>query len=302
MEYDLVIIGSGPAGMTAGIYSGRYGLKTKIFSGNYGGMAATAHKVCNFPSHKEITGLELMNKMKEQAEELNVEFEYNLVEKIIPEKKRFKIKTSDKEIKTKKIIFATGTKHRKLNLESENKLLGRGVSYCAACDGAFFREKIVAVVGGGDSALTSAILLSQYAKKVYLIHRGNNFTSAEKIWIEQVNKNKKIEILFNEEVIEIVGEDKLKKIKLSSKKELELNGIFIEIGSDPETKLLDELKIKKQDKYIKVNNEQETSIKGIFAAGDVTTNSNKFKQIITACAEGAIAANSAYNQIQSEKD
>jgi thioredoxin reductase (NADPH) len=299
-EYDLLIIGSGPAGLTAGIYAGRYRLKTIIISGSYGGMTSTAHKVCNFPSYKDISGIELINKMKEQAEEFGVEFEYGMVENI-SNQTPFIVKTSNREIKAKKIIFATGTKHRELNIESEKKFIGRGVSYCATCDGAFFRDKVVAVIGGGDSAITAAILLSQYATKVYIIHRKSEFNKAEKIWIEQLEKNNKIEKLMNEELKEVVGSEKVEKIILKSGKEIQLQGIFVEIGVEPETKLLDELNAEKQEGYIKTDDKQETSIKGIFAAGDITTNSNKFKQIITACSEGAIAANSAYYEIECEK-
>lgn len=218
------------------------------------------------------------------------------IKDIIKTEDGFKVVTSDgKTFLSKAVILAFGTQHRRLNLENEESLLGRGVSYCATCDGLFFKNKKVAVVGGGDSALTSALYLADVAEKVYLIHRGNKFR-AEPIWVEKVNSSNKIEILFNSQVTKLIGKEKLEAITLSDQSELSVDGLFIEIGTEPQKyDFINTLGIKTDDRgYIEVDSSQKTSCPGIWAAGDVTNGSNNFRQIITACSEGAIAANSVF--------
>jgi thioredoxin reductase (NADPH) len=308
--YELIIIGGGPAGLTAGIYAARYKLDTMIISRETGGMAATAHKVCNFPSYNEISGAKLTEKMLEHVTNLKVPIEYDNVEQI--EKKIIKDDTtqktydvfeitvgSGKKINGKKIIFAAGSEHRKLNVPGEDKLLGRGVSYCATCDAGFFNDKTVAVLGGGNAALTSALMLAEHTKQVYLIYRRDNFFRAEPAWVESVQNNKKILIMFSEEITEIIGEKTVTAIKLKSNKTLPLDGVFIEIGSVPNTGILDNLNVELDHGLIKVDRAQLTNIPGFFAAGDITTNSNRFDQIITACAEGAVAVNSVFKELKS---
>lgn len=298
--YDLIIIGAGPAGLTAAIYAARYKLNTLVFSKTMGGLAATAHRICNFPSQNEAKGFELMQKFAKHAEELKVQIIYEEVIKINKDKTGFIIKTEKQEYISKKIIFAGGTERIRLNAKGEGKFLGKGVSYCATCDAAFFKDKIVGVIGGSDAALTAALLLSEFTSQVYIIYRKNKFFRAEPSWIELVEKEKKIKPIFNEEIIEIIGNKKVESVKLKSGKTLELDGVFIEIGSIPETKLLDDLKIKKDDKgYIITDKNQKTNINGIYASGDITNNS--LKQIITACGEGAVAAYSAYKDIKEGK-
>ncbi len=297
----MIIIGGGPAGLTAAIYATRYKLKTLVLSKTIGGTAATAHKICNFPSYNEIKGFEIMKNFAEHVKYLGTEIVYNEVLEIKNQKKGFTVKTKKQEYSSKKIIFATGTNHLKLNIPGEGKFLGKGVSYCATCDATFFKDKKVCVIGGGDAALTAALLLAEYSQEVYIIYRKKEFIRAEPSWIELVEKNKKIKTIFNEEITEIIGNEKVEKVKLkNSKKELSTQGVFIEIGSKPKTKLLDSLNIKKDSKgYLEVDKSQETNTKGLYAVGDVTN--NQLKQIITASAEGAIAAFNCYKEIKKEK-
>lgn len=292
MEYDLVIIGAGPAGLTAGIYAARYHLKTLIIGQLPGGVAAEAWEICNFPTYGRVGGFELMQKMISQVKELGVEI-VNEEAKEIREKS---VITNKKEYFAKKIIIATGTQRRELGIENEREFLGKGISYCATCDGGFFKDKIVGVVGGSDAALTAALLLSRFAKKVYIIYRGEKFFRAEPAWVEEVNNEEKIESVFNSEVIELIGEGKLEKIKLNSSKIIDVDGLFIEIGSNPRSELAKEIGVELKEGYILTDERMKTNVKNVFACGDVID--SKLKQIITACSQGAIAANCAYEEIE----
>lgn len=300
MEYDLIIIGGGPAGLSAAIYAARYKLKTLVISKNVGGLASTAHKICNFPSYIDINGFDLMQKFTAQAQELDVPIIYDEVTKINKKKNEFLVELAGKNYETKKIIFAAGTTRLRLEVPGEGKLIGRGVSYCATCDAAFYKNKTVAVVGGSDAALTAALLLSEFASKVYIIYRKAAFFRGEPAWVDLVMNEKKIEVLFNEEVVEIIGKKSVEEIKLKSGKNLKLNGVFIEIGSVPETKLVSNLNVRIDDKgYVITDREQKTNIEGFYAAGDVTNNS--LKQIVTAASEGAIATYSAYKELKKKE-
>jgi len=298
MEYDLVIIGAGPSGLTAAIYAARYKLNTIVIGEQIGGMAAEAEEIHNFPSYKKITGIELIKKMREQVENFGVEIKNSYVNSIKKIDSQFLVKTSSTEYKAKKIILATGTKKRKLGLELEDKFLGKGISYCATCDAAFFKNKIVGVVGGSNSAITAALLLSKFANKVYIIYRKNEFFRAEPKLVEEVEKNEKIKPIFNSNVTELIGENKLEGVKLDNGDKLNLDGLFIEIGSVPNLKLAEELGIELEENHIKVDKKQRTNIRGVFACGDITN--SPLKQIIVACAQGAIAANSAYEELKGE--
>lgn len=299
MDYDLIIIGAGPAGLTAAIYAARYKLKAIVISKDIGGYAALANKICNFPSYKEIKGLELINKIAGQVKDLGVQIIYGEVVKIEKSEKGFVVSVNKKKYNTKKIIYAGGTAKIKLNVPDEEKFVGRGISYCATCDAPLFKNKIVAVSGGSDAALTAALLLSEYANKVYIIYKGEKFIKAEPSWIESVKREKKIEIIFNDQIAEIKGEDKVEGVKLKSGKFLKLEGIFVEIGSVPDINFISSLKIKKDEKgYIITDKAQKTNAEGLFAAGDITN--NVLKQVISASAEGAIAAYSAYSEIKKE--
>lgn len=296
--FDVLIIGAGAAGLTAAIYSSRYALNVAIISKDTGGLAATAHKICNYPGFEEISGFELMHKISEQAKKLGVKIFNEEVLEIKKEKGIFIVKTYKNEYSSKKIIFSGGMQRRKLNVPGEEQLYGRGVSYCATCDGAFFKNKIVSVVGGSDAALSAALLLAEYATEVYIVYRKDNFSRAEPAWIKLVESEKKIKPLFNEEVVEISGNEKVEFLKLKSGKKLETDGIFIEIGSEPKLELINKLKIKTEKGFIKVDKKQETNIKGFYAAGDITN--NELKQIVTASSQGAIAAFSCFEKLKIE--
>jgi len=298
-EYDLIIIGGGPAGLSAAVYAARYKLKTLVLSKTIGGIAATANKICNYPSYKEIKGFELMQKFIEQAKALEVPIFYNEVKEIKKQKTGFIVSTKKTDYFCKKIIIAIGTVRNKLNVPGEAGLLGKGVSYCATCDGVLFQDKIVAVVGGSDAALTSALLLAEYSPKVYIIYRKDKFFRAEPSWIDLVENNKKIESLFNEEVVKINGKDNVEGVNLKSGKTLKVEGIFIEVGSLPKIDFLSNLKVETDEKgYVLVDKTQKTSEKGVYAAGDITNNS--LKQIITAGAEGAVAVYNIYQEIKKD--
>ncbi len=295
-KYDLIIIGAGPAGLSAGVYAGRYLIKTLIIGVLPGGTMTKAYKVCNFPSYKEISGIELSKKMIEQVRDLGIEIKQEEVKNIVSGKE-FKVKTSKNTYVGKKIFLGIGRKKIRLNVPGEDKFLGKGVSYCATCDASFFRDKTAAVVGGSDASLTSALLLSEYAKKVYIIYRRNKFFRAEGVLIKNVERNNKIEVLFNSEVKEIYGDSMVEGVKLNDG-ELKLDGIFIEIGSMPDRTLIDKIGLKTEKDNIVVNKKQETSVKGVYAGGDITN--NPLKQIVTASAEGAIAINSVFKDLRKD--
>lgn len=297
--YDVAIIGGGPAGLTASIYAVRYGLSTIVFSDSFGGTISYAHKVCNYPGFSEITGMTWATKVIEQAQSLGVLIEFEKVISIIKEKDFFIVNSDQKTIKSKKIVLAIGRERRKLGIKNEEEFVGKGISYCATCDGGFYKHKIVGVIGGSDAAVTSALLLSDISKKVYLIYRKEKLR-AEKAWVEQIKNTSNIEVLYNTEVTEILGKETLEKIKINKDTELTIDGLFIEIGSVPNTELLSTLNLELDLKnYIVVDKNQKTNINGIFAVGDAT-NSTNLKQIITAASQGAIAAYQCYLDIKEE--
>lgn len=303
--YDLIIVGSGPSGLTASIYASRYKINHLVVGEMLGGLISEAHKVCNWPGEIEISGLELTEKIKKSADHLGVKIETDKVINIEKKENFFELKTQNgKILESKTVLLAIGTKPRKLNLESEKQFLGKGIAYCATCDGPFFKEKIVAVLGGGNSAITSAIYLTEMANKVYLIYRGEKL-KGEIAWIEQAKSNPKINIIYNTNIIEFIGDKKLKKIKIDNKfensNEIELDGVFIEIGSEPDLEITKNLNIETENNHIKVNADQSTSVTGIWASGDITNGSNHFRQIITACSEGAIASDSIFHFLQKNK-
>ena len=297
--HDFVVIGAGPGGYSAAIYAARYKMDILLIGEVPGGIAGTSHDIRNYPGFKQISGMELMMKMIEQAKALNVPIKQDIVTDIKKTDEGFLLKTRKEEILAKKILISTGTARRELGIPREKELTGKGVSYCATCDAGFYQDKVAAVIGGGDAALTAALLISKFAKKVYIIYRKGEFTKAEVSWIDEVNNTKNIEVMFNEEVEELIGKEKLEKIKLKSGKEVELDGIFIEIGGTPNTKLAQELGINMDNGSIIVDKNQETNVHGIFAAGDVTD--RPFKQIVSAAGDGATACYEAFKQLRSEK-
>jgi len=293
-KYDLIIIGAGPAGLTAAIYAGRYQLKTLVVGKLPGGLAGEASEVCNFPSYESIGGVELMMKMISHVKSLGIEIKQEEVEDII-KGKEFKVVANKKEYSAKKIILAIGCERRRLQLENEKEFIGRGISYCATCDAGFYKEKTVGIVGGGNAALSAALLLSDFAKKVYIIYRKDKFSKAEPGWVNKIKK-KNIIILFNSNVTKLIGKDKLEKVEINNEEVIDIDGLFIEIGSVPNIELAKKLGLKMEGEYIMVDKKQNTNVKGVLAAGDITNNS--LKQIITACGEGAIATDSVYQELR----
>jgi len=210
--------------------------------------------------------------------------------------------SNNKIVEAKALLIATGTKHRHLGLENESNLTGKGISYCATCDAMFYRDKVVAVIGGSDSANTAALYLAQVASKVYQIYRGNALRG-ETVWIDQIKANEKITLIFETQVTELIGTDKLQGIKLdkpvAGSDTINLDGLFVEVGSEPDLSLINQLGLETdKGNYIVTQANQGTSRKGVWAAGDITTNSDSFRQIITACSEGAIAAQSIFKYLQ----
>jgi len=295
--YDVAIIGTGCAGLSAAIYSSRYNLKTIVFGEMPGGLITTTHLVENYPGLGSISGPELGEKFLEHVNMLeNAETKYTKVKNIKKEGDIFILETAKEEYKARTIIIATGSEHRKLNAKGEEKLANRGVSYCATCDGAFFRDKVTCVIGGSDSAAKEALMLSDICKKVYIIYRGKEIRP-EPINKTRVENNSKIEVLNEREVGEFVGEKKLEKIIFKENKgELEVDGAFIEIGYIPQTETVKNLGVNLNEKgQIIIDKNGGTNISGIYCAGDVS--SGDFNQAIISAAEGCYAARAAFNYI-----
>ncbi len=305
--YDLMVIGGGPAGMTAALYGARYNLSVALIFSKLGGAMADAHEIENYPGFKGISGMELAQRMLDQVSAYkNVDVIMDEVTDLRKENELFVARTYDKKIKARALILALGTQRKRLNIENEEKFLGKGISYCATCDGMFFRDKIVAVVGGGDAALDAVNFLSNIASKVYLIHRREEFR-AEDIKVESARKKKNVEFLLNCVVEKAEGRDKLEKIMIRNVKTneifwLNVDGLFIEIGSVPSTALVNTLGVELDEHgFIKVKENMSTNIAGVFAAGDITNGSANVRQISTAVGEGAIAAVYAYLYLKQRK-
>jgi thioredoxin reductase (NADPH) len=303
--YDVLILGAGPAGMVAGIYSARYSRKTAIIGEEIGGTAVKGGEYENWPGIEKISGVELMENFKKHVESYKVP----LIAKKITEVKKveglFHVKAGEEEILGRTLIITFGTKHRKLDIPGEAELLGKGVSYCATCDGMFFKGKnVVAVIGGADSAAKAALFLSEIAKQVKIIYRKGELRS-EPIYRERIEGKENIEVIYNSIPTEIVGKDAVEAIKIKDdagkETEIKTQGVFIEIGAVPCNEILTSLKLD-QDAgcYVKVNRQMETNVDGIFVAGDITEGS--LKQVVTGAGEGAIAAHSAHEYLQKTKE
>lgn len=296
--YNLVIVGAGPAALTAAIYAARYNLDFLIIGQTIGGNMSLSFDIDNYPGFVHTTGQELSQKMQKQVEALGHEIIIDNISNIEEKDGFFELKGRNKNYKGKNILLAIGTEKNKLNIPGEKEFTGKGVSYCATCDGFFFKDKTVAVVGGGDAAAEAAYYLSDIAKKVYIILRRNVFR-AEPSWQKRIKNKKNIEIIYEANVKEIIGKEKVEKIRLDKNNaEMEVDGVFIEIGETPSSIIFNSLGLKRDDDgYVVVDEEMKTPKEGVWAAGDSTTGSNKFRQIITACAEGAIAVNSIFKKI-----
>ena len=305
--YDLVIIGSGAAGLSAGLYAGRYRLNTLIVGKERGGETARAGEIANYPGVKPIDGYDLMKIIAEQAESFGTKIMDKEVTAIKKEGHCFTIEMGEEKVTAKTILFAGGAEYRKLNIPNEKELTSRGVHYCVTCDGPVYTDKVIAIVGGGDSAVKAAILASEYVKKIYIINREMKM-GGEPVNYENMEKiGNKIEILNETEVAEIIGTEKLEKIILSKEykgtTELVIDGLFVEIGFIPNVELMTSIGVELDEKgYIKADNMMKTNIDGVFVAGDTMNHFGAFKQDITAAASGALAATSAYEDTKVHGD
>ncbi len=289
MDFDLIIVGGGPAGLTAGIYAARGGLKTLILeSGITGGQITQTADIENYPGYPSGDGFSLTDIFRKQAENFGCEIKNEEVTKI----EKGKITTTEQAYNCQGIILAMGAKAAKLNVPGEEKFTGRGVSYCATCDGMFYKGKVVAVVGGGDAAVEEALFLTKFATKVYIIHRRNQLR-ATKIIGERAKKNEKIEFVWDSIVEKIDGDDKvstinLKNVKTGKKSDLNTDGVFIYAGTQPQTALIKDFITLDERGFIVTDKDQKTNVPLIYAAGDICQKS--LRQVVTAAADGAIAA------------
>ncbi len=304
--YDVIIVGGGPAGLTAGLYAKRSLLKTLLIEkGPLGGQVLLTDWIENYPGFPEgISGYDLIDLMLKQVQKLNLEIYQEEVREIRDGGKIKEVVTESIIFKTKAVILALGAEHKKLEVPGEKEFYGKGVSYCAICDGPFYKEEEVAVIGGGNTALQEALYLTKFAKKVYLIHRRNTFRATPFLQ-ERVKNHPKIELILNSIVQEIYGKEKvegllIKNLSTEKQQKLPVTGIFIFIGFSAKTDWLKGLIDSDGQGFIITNKEMETSRPGIFACGDCV--SKRFRQIINACGEGAVAALNAEEYIKSLKD
>lgn len=300
MHYDLIIIGSGAAGLSAALYAGRYRMKVLVLGKEFGGETAKAGMIENYPGIPSIDGYELMSTMKKQSETLGAEVKGTEVTAITRTDHCFEVKTNKETYTATSIIFATGAERRRLGLPNEKELTGRGVHYCVTCDGPLYTGQTIAMVGGGDASVKGVVFAAEYAEKIYLILRGKEVV-AEPINLDRMKKlSDKIEVLLETEVKEIIGAEKFEKVKLSrpyqGSDELSTNALFVEIGAVPNAELPVSLGVELDDRgYVKVDALMQTNVDGVFASGDAVNHFGSFKQDITAAAMGAVAATSAYN-------
>ncbi|MCG8400367.1 MAG: thioredoxin-disulfide reductase [Firmicutes bacterium] len=299
--YDVAIIGGGPAGLAAGIYAARAALQTILLEkGMPGGLAASTELIENYPGFTDgVSGPELMMQMYAQATRFGLKVLSSNVESIIPDNGLFKLKTDDDEIKTKTVILATGAQPRTIGVPGENEFHGRGVSYCATCDGAFFKDKAVAVIGGGDAAVEEALYLTKFARRVHVIHRRDELRAA-KILQRRAMDNPKINFQWSRVVKSITGDQTVEKVLLKNVKNgatqnLDVDGVFVYVGTRPVSELVSGLIDIDSNGYIITDEEMRTSIPGLFAAGDIRQ--KLLRQVVTAVADGAIAAVSAEKHI-----
>ncbi len=303
---DVIIIGLGCAGYTAAVYTARYKLKTFLVGAEAGGMGNTAAEVGNWPGEIEIRGPDLMEKFKAHAVSFGdtVTFKIATVKDIQIIDGGFRVSLEGNEtVDGKTVIFATGSNKRHLGVPGETEFSGKGVTYCATCDAFFYKNKTVAVIGGGDSAVEGAAIAAQVAAKVYLVHRKDSFR-AEPFWVDKVKEKKNVEFVLERNLIKILGDKKVTGIQLdkawNGSDMLTVDGVFIEIGSNPAIELPKKLGCEIDDLgFLKVDQAQRSSVQGVFGAGDLTSGSNHFAQFTTAAGEATVAANSAFNFLQS---
>lgn len=299
--YDIIIVGAGPAGLTAAIYAGRANKKVLVLEAlTYGGQIINTNVIDNYPVNPGISGVEFATKIYEQAKALGAEIKF---EKVIDIKdgELKEVVTNKETYQTKTIILATGSDSRKLKLENEDKLLGRGISYCATCDGAFYKNKDVAVVGGGITALKDALYLSDITNKVYLIHRRDTFKTEEDV-VDKVKAKENIEIIYNSNVTKLIADETLKEIEVTDNEKnitnIKVDALFIAVGRIPENQNFAKLIDLDSNGYIISDEKCHTNIEGIFVAGDNRVKG--LRQLVTATSDGAIAATEAIRYINNK--
>jgi thioredoxin reductase (NADPH) len=294
--YDLIVLGGGPTAIGCAIYAARFAMDVLIIGKTFGGLIATTHIVENYPAITSISGQGLMEMFREHMNSLNIPYISDEIRSIAKVDDHYELSSFFQKFKAYSICIATGSERKKLGVPGEEEFVGRGVSYCATCDGPFYIDKVVCVIGGSDSAAKEALFLSQNVKKVYIIYRGEKIR-AEPINKQRVYANDKIEIIYNTNIVEIMGETNVKSVVFDNGKEFKVEGVFIEIGSIPNSDLAKRIGVKTNEKgEIMINRKSETNIPGIFAAGDVAD--APFKQAITGVAEGVVAAYSAFDYVK----
>ncbi len=295
--YDIIIVGAGPAGLTAALYALRANKKVLVLEAkNYGGQIVNANKIENYPGILEISGFDYATNLYNQVKNLGAELKYETVIRIERDKAVF---TNQNQYYGKAIILATGAENRKLEIENENKYIGKGISYCATCDGNFYRNKIVAVVGGGNTALEDAIYLSKIASKIYVIHRRDSFRGENK-YLEEIKKEENIEFLLNSTIHKVNGDDFLTSLDVIDNqgniKNIKVDGLFVAVGQMPKNEIFQNILELDQYGYILSNDGVHTNIPGIYVAGDARV--KKLRQLVTAVSDGAIAATTAIQEME----
>ncbi|MFJ5623414.1 thioredoxin-disulfide reductase [Peribacillus loiseleuriae] len=300
--YDVIIIGAGPAGMTAAVYTSRANLETLMIErGIPGGQMANTEEVENYPGFETILGPELSTKMFDHAKKFGAEYAYGDVKEIVDGEEYKTVRAGSKEYKAKAIILSSGAEYKKIGVPGEKELGGRGVSYCAVCDGAFFKQKELFVIGGGDSAVEEGVYLTRFASKVTIVHRREELR-AQKILQERAFANEKVDFIWNHTLKEIHEKDgKVGSVTLVStvngkEQELSADGVFVYIGMNPLSKPFENLGITNAGGYILTDDTMETKVPGIFAAGDIREKT--LRQIVTATGDGSIAAQSAQHYVE----
>jgi len=290
--YDLIVLGGGPTAIGCAIYAARFALNVLIVGKTFGGLIATTHLVENYPGIASTSGQGLMDMFKEHMNSLSIPYISDEIRSIEKADDHFILHSFFQKFKAYTVCIATGSERKKLGIPGEEEFAGRGVSYCATCDGPFYKDKVVIVIGGSDSAAKEALFLSQNVKKVYIVYRGKEIR-AEPINKKRVYENEKIEIIYKTNIVEIKGDTSVKSVIFDNGKEFDIDGVFIEVGSIPNSDLAKRISVKTNEKdEIIINRKSETNIPGIFAAGDVAD--APFKQAITGVAEGVLAAYSAF--------
>ena len=298
--YDIIIIGAGPAGMTAAIYARRAAKSVLVLEAvNYGGQILNTPDIENYPAEAHVSGYDFSTKLYEQAKGLGAEFIFEKAVGIKNENGKKTVVTVNNSYEAGAVILATGSANRKLGLEDEEKLVGKGISYCATCDGNFYRKKIVAVVGGGNTALEDALYLSDLAEKVYLIHRRDSFRG-EEANVSRLTARDNVEFIYNSNVTKLISDKRLRAIEVTNKidgsvRTVELNGLFVAVGRVPENRNFADLVSLDDAGYVEAGEDCHTSCAGIFVAGDNRTKT--LRQLVTAAADGAMAATEAVKYI-----